>query len=199
MAYYDDEADLTWLADANFAHSTNYVGADRGNGRMTWQSAVGWAAQLNVNGVDGWRLPDTLQPDTSCDSQLANGLSVGTNCTGGELGNLFYNVLGGVADTPLFTTHNASYELFSNITNGSYWSATELASNTSLAWVFGMNNGSQGSVLKDVTLFGWAVKTGDVGTIPVPAAMWLFSSGLLGLIGIAKKRNGAVQNKLLTK
>jgi hypothetical protein len=48
QAYYDDVADLTWLANANAAGST-----------MDWAAANAWAAGLNVNGVTGWRLPDT--------------------------------------------------------------------------------------------------------------------------------------------
>lgn len=31
----------------------------------------------------------------------------------------------------------------------------------------------------------------DVAPIPIPAAAWLFSSGLLGIIGIAKRKNAA--------
>ena len=54
QAYYDTEADLTWLADANV------------NGAMNWADANAWTAGLDVDGVTGWRLPDTLQPDASC-------------------------------------------------------------------------------------------------------------------------------------
>ncbi len=32
------------------------------------------------------------------------------------------------------------------------------------------------------------VKTGDIPTIPVPAAVWLFGSGLLGLVGVARRK-----------
>lgn len=33
--------------------------------------------------------------------------------------------------------------------------------------------------------------TGTVSTIPVPAAVWLFGSGLLGLVGVARRRKTA--------
>jgi len=36
--------------------------------------------------------------------------------------------------------------------------------------------------------FGWAVKSGDVGTVPIPAAMWLFGSGVLALVGVARRK-----------
>jgi hypothetical protein len=34
----------------------------------------------------------------------------------------------------------------------------------------------------------WAVRDGDIGAVPIPAAAWLFGSGLLGLIGVARKK-----------
>jgi hypothetical protein len=36
-----------------------------------------------------------------------------------------------------------------------------------------------------------AINTGSVTVVPVPAAVWLFASGLLGLIGIAKRKKAA--------
>jgi len=58
QAYYDSAADLTWLTNANAAGTT-----------MDLAAANAWAASLNIGGVTGWRLPDTLQPDSSCGTQ----------------------------------------------------------------------------------------------------------------------------------
>ena len=33
--------------------------------------------------------------------------------------------------------------------------------------------------------------TGDLAAVPVPAAVWLFGSGLLGLVGVARRRKAA--------
>jgi len=33
-----------------------------------------------------------------------------------------------------------------------------------------------------------AVQSGDVSAVPVPAAVWLFDSGLLGLVGVARRK-----------
>jgi len=33
----------------------------------------------------------------------------------------------------------------------------------------------------------WILRLSDVGTMPVPAAVWLFGSGLLGMVGVASK------------
>ncbi len=180
LAYYDTNADLTWLADANHAQTSGFDA----DGLMTWQNANAWAAQLTVGGVSGWRLPDTLQPDASCSIQ-AGGISEGSNCMGSEMGNLFYNVLGNSA--------NASFingEPFSEVQPGFYWSATELASgDTSRAWLFSMGNGRQNFGLKTNDRNAWAVQSGDVSAVPVPAAVWLFGSGLLGLIGVARRKS----------
>ena len=181
QAYYDDVADLTWLADANATVGSAYDTYNPGSGRIIWTDANSWATDLSVGGVDGWRLADTLQPDASCDSQSGSE-SWGYNCTGSEMGNLFYNVLGNTADS----LNNTGP--FSNVQSSLYWSATEYAPGTSLAWVFNTPSGYQALNSKVNVLFAWAVHTGDVGAVPVPAAVWLFASGLIGLIGIAKRK-----------
>ena len=188
LAYYDDVAQITWLADANSGAGSSFDnGVLTTDGRMTWQSANDWAASLNIAGVTGWRLPDTLQPDPSCDSQ-SGGVSSSFNCTGSEMGNLFYNVLGGTANTSIVTTSNANYNLFSNIQTN-YWSGTENATNSDRAWGFDIDLGRQSGLnIKSGNLSAWAVKSGDVSAVPVPAAVWLFGSGLLSLIGIARRK-----------
>ncbi len=98
------------------------------------------------------------------------------------MGNLFYNVLGG-------TTHNSNYDLFSNVQSDYYWSITRNADDPlrRSSWRFNMGSGRQdiGSNLGGG--YAWAVQSGDVSPIPVPAAVWLFSSGLIGLIGVARR------------
>ena len=154
-AYYDTVAGLTWLADANYAGTA-----------MNWTTANSWAAGLDPygSGITGWRLPDTLQPDASCDSQ-SGGDSYGYNCTGSEMGNLFYNVLGGVADSFITTTHNANYDLFSNVQSSLYWSATEYAPGTTFAWGFNFNSGYQNLNTKANNLYAWAVHSGSYSQI----------------------------------
>ena len=84
-----------------------------------------------------------------------------------------------------------------NIQSNSYWSSTELASDQTQAWGFNFGStpapGANMVVGSKTTnrLLAWAVHDGDVGLIPVPAAVWLFGSGLLGLIGVATRKKSA--------
>lgn len=189
MAYYDDAADLTWLADADYA-----------NGQMTWDQANTWVAGLNVGGVNGWRLANTVDVgnDGGTYTNFNQGVDIGYNITThSELSNMFYNVLGNIAEydtngaptgctAPNFCLSNTGP--FSNLRADYYWSATEYAADADYAWGFGMNDGGQGNVAKSSRLYAWAVQSGDVSAVPVPAAVWLFGSGLIGLAGLAKRK-----------
>jgi len=182
QAYYDDVADVTWLANANAGAGSSFDdGASTTDGLMSWTNASNWAASLNINGVTGWRLPFT---DETC--------GVNFNCTDSEMGNLFYIVLGGTAGDPISVTNNSNYGLFSNVQDFAYWSATELPPPANEAWFFNFVNGKQNSAPESNVNFAWAVLTGGSHlVVPVPAAVWLFGSGLLGLIGIARRRKAA--------
>ena len=71
-----------------------------------------------------------------------------------------------------------------------YWSGTEyvtneyVPSNTVSAWRFNYTIGYQDGSVKASTYYAMAVRDGDVAAsvIPIPAAVWLFASGL-GLLG----------------
>ena len=56
-AYYDTTLDITWLADTNAAAGSVYDTFSPGSGRLTWADAKAWTASLDINGVNGWRLP----------------------------------------------------------------------------------------------------------------------------------------------
>ncbi len=189
---YDTDLNITWLADANYAKTSGYDA----DGIMSWSEARIWAGNLSYGGYTDWRLPITVQPDANCALTDGNGQTYGMNCTGGEMGHLFYNELGGVSGTPIGMAHNANYDLFANIgiqVSGSYWYDTEYEPNTVAAWGLSFWGGAQGTYQKEVFVqtLAWAVRSGDVATVPVPAAAWLLGSGFLGLLGVTRRRKAA--------
>lgn len=207
-AYYDTTLNITWLADANYAQTNNYSGAN-GQGLMTWSVANTWATSLNYMGVMGWRLPtmvDTGMP--GCDGAYA-GTDCGSNVltTSGttvysEMASMFYDTLGVLAVcSPASVAPPCIVQSgwgltntgpFSKLQDSIYWTGLEDASDTRYAWVFNFETGVQGSSGRGGTAFGWAVHDGDVGvavpSVPLPAAAWLFGSGLFGLLGVSRKR-----------
>ena len=185
-AIYDNVANLTWLKDANYIETSGFTSAGTvTGGRTQWSDANDFVAGLNINGVTGWRLPTTPQVDPSCGLQNP---SHGGYCTGSELGNLYYNVLGGVYGTPIGQYHNNNYNFFSNVKDGVYWSSTEYYLVSTAAWGFTTNGGGTSAYDKAGWNYAWAVHVGDVSTVPIPAAVWLFSSALLGLSGIGRRK-----------
>jgi hypothetical protein len=53
-----------------------------------------------------------------------------------------------------------------------------------------MNTGNHYANRDSYLLYAWAVRDGDVAVsaVPIPATIWLFSSGLIGLIGFARRK-----------
>jgi hypothetical protein len=171
QAYYDDQLDITWTADANI------------NGLKTWDHHVDWAAALTVNGIGGWRLPSM---DVNGDDVIVNCSMPSTTqavCKDNEYGHLY---LYGAGTTLRSGVAPASPGPFTDVQPNFHWSGTEFAADPSTAFVFSV--GIQLAGDKNVPFVAWAVHSGDVSAVPVPAAVWLFGSGLLGLIGIGRRK-----------
>ncbi len=195
QAVYDTDLDVTWIADANLAAGNAFgtpgIGAD---GRMNWATAKAWIGNLNAAhylGFDDWRLPITPQPDPSCSDQTGDvpPQGFGLGCTGSELGHLFYAEFGATENTSVLATGDpAVLARFENLQADVYWSGTPYAPTPSFVWNFFFSNGFQGAFSQDLgNYFVWAVRDGDA-VVPVPAAVWLFGSGLIGLLGVAGRR-----------
>jgi hypothetical protein len=82
---------------------------------------------------------------------------------------------------------------FNGLLTASWWSDTaDSGSPFTNAYRFGFGTGTQASVNQTNTYYAWAVYEGDVASaIPVPAAVWLFGSGVLALVGLARGRKRA--------
>ena len=197
---YDDVLDITWMQDVNYAQTSGYDA----DGQMTWADANTWADQLSYGGYDDWRLPSAnlMNPTSPCYADDGS-CDKGYNNTTGELGHMFYNNLGnlGYRDTngnfqsgygvtnSSFTDGNSGASVsIVNLQNAAYWLGEEYAPITGLAWAFYTNRGYQWETSENDSPHSWAVRDGDVSTVPVPAAAWLFGSALAGLL-VARSKN----------
>ena len=203
-AYYDTTLDITWLADGNPTSAS-----------MNWSQANAWVAGLNVNGITGWRLPNNTPINGSttnsiftnnATSDLGYAASAGWVDSAGkpvsEMGHMYYVTLGNLGRctpdnaNPTGCTEQTGWGLknsgpFSN-TQSSFWSGGWYSPD--YVWIFDHGVGFQTTQIRSNGSLAWAVHSGDVAAVPIPAAFWLFGSGLIGLVGVARKKSLAHQN-----
>lgn len=207
QAVYDTELDITWVANANLARTETFglpVGSSLGThpadslgmdgvitvyGDMNWAGMLHWFDAMNdanYLGFNDWRLPTTLVPDASCSGSD----STGFNCSGSEMGHLYYEEFGALANGNALSGDKVKLAMFTELQTyiGAYMSGTAAVND---AWIrsFNLFAGGQANFLsKELVNLTWAVRSGDVAVVPAPAALWLFSSGLAGLFGLAKRK-----------
>ena len=177
-------------------------------GQMNWWGAQAWTTYLNsINyaGVTGWRLPDispvngsSFNFPVSFDGSTDRGFN-GTlvNSTASEFANLFYNELGnlaafdstGAAQPGAGLTNSGPFSNFQNDTYrlGPEYGALDPA-DPAFAWAFNPFNGGQGAGPKIGQYYGLAVREGQVAPVPIPGAVWLMGSALVGLVGLVRRR-----------
>ena len=176
---------------------------------MSWNTANQWIGAMNTAdylGHSDWRLPTTAPIDGSAfnyglsyNGTTDYGFNISAPGTayagnkGSEMAYLFFNELGNKAYYDASGHPQAGYGVtnagpFQNLQSSIYWSGTEYAPNTSGAWGFSTDGGVQGGSNKTYSFYAWAVRPGDVAAVPLPGAAWLLGSGLLGLIGLARRR-----------
>jgi len=193
QAYYDDIIDVTWLADANFASSENFfiTTIDQGGvtgGIETYSTMLTWLDAMNsTNGGAGhlggtsWRMPYTPISDSTCSNQITSPYtaSYGSGCMGGELAHL-YNTYGitSTNEGPFINVENDTES-----TSGYYSSEISDAYNVSYIYRFGSGELYPITQTNGGFSYTWAVHDGNLASaVPIPAAAWLFSSALIGLI-----------------
>jgi hypothetical protein len=198
---YSSVSDVTWTKDANLfktlydgdnalinliaSITPNYndpswgvqtidAGDFNSDGSMTWWGAnafINYLNSINYGGSNKWRLP------------TSNAILAFDGTSGNELGQLFYSELEGKTEGGIPDTNN-----FNNEQTYLYWSGTEFDAYPGYAWLFWANGGFQSYSIKSWSIYAWAVSPGQVAAVPVPGAIWLFGTGLVGWLG--SKRRG---------
>lgn len=206
---YDSVLDVTWMQDASYAGAGPLYTQD---GAMAWADSLSyggfddWRLPSTLN----------VDPSCSTDDTSKRYLTL-TPCSGGELGHLIYEegLVYQPGDSDL--TPNLSFGslgLFENVYSNGYWTSEEYVwtgqdyedpagtpptaekpyprvPENGFGWLFyvGSDPGGHKTILRSGNKRGaWAVRDGDVlPAVPIPAAVWLFGSALLGLVGLARR------------
>ena len=213
---YDNVLNVTWLQDANYAHTSGYAGADS-KGKMTWASATTWAANLVYGGYSDWRLASNSPVNGSSfntNYSYDGTTDVGYNITSpkSELAYMYYVNLGLKGYYSATGAHQPDSGIFGNDTSNGvdrnslgqnnvglvknlqsyvYWSGAEYSPRYSFTWLLFNSVGTQQYFDKSAQFYAWAVRPGDVAAVPVPGAIWLFVSGL-GLLSFTTRRKKSI-------
>jgi hypothetical protein len=211
---YDNVLNVTWLQDANYAKTSGYDA----DGQMYWNAATTWAANLVYGGFSDWRLATNTPVSGGASFNIGGNGYDGTTDYGFNITSpkselaYMYNVNLGLKDyysatnvyQPTFGvfgngTYNgvnqnsigqADVGLVKNLQSYAYWSGAEYSPGSGNAWYFNTTSGNQSyNYGNGLEFYAWAVRPGDVSAVPVPAAFWLFGSGLMGLLGLRRRGN----------
>ncbi len=184
QAVYDDVLDITWLTDANIAASETFgVSGILTGGGMHWDTALEWIDAMNAAvylGFSNWRLPHM---DVNGDGTVIECSFGGiAGCSDNEMGHLYWE--SGITA--------ASPGTFSGLQSNQHWSDLEGTDFANTAWAinFGSGNNNSGVSFQNNNFFTLVVHDGNLSQVPVPlpAAVWLLGSVLLGLAGFGKKK-----------
>lgn len=175
---YESGANITW-----------YYVTTAGNLQSgTWTAATSWASGLTVGNTSAgtWHLPST-----------PGAAPFNTATSEGQLGNLYYTVLGNTAgsytNAGLFSTANLGNAAGQGGQQGDIWTSYQDGSGHIYVYSFGGNNGvSAGYEVwtpNTTDIRGeLAVHAGDIAPVPIPAAVLLFGPGLAGLAFMRRMR-----------
>lgn len=201
---YDNVLNITWLKDANYAKTSGYDA----DGLMTWTQAKTWADDLVHAGFSDWRLANVTPINGiffdyvySSDGSSDRGYNI--TSPNSELSYMYYVNLelkgyynsSGINQSNFGVFGNgtqggqADVGLVENLQSGSYWSSTGYGTDAGTAWGFDTKNGFQQGHSKGIETSAWAVRDGDVTAVPIPGAVWLFGSAILGFAGLKHRKS----------
>ena len=178
---YDSVLDITWLADANYADGTGFLNS----GRFNWSEANVFAQDFVFGDFDAWRLPSILDHPPS----QHYGYGYGSYQNETELNYIFQEVLNYNTGGPFSANFiDSESGIEHSINNAEYTGHTYWFQEASTSWVVGHYSykpyGQEFLVSASQDFnFVWPVHDGDIGVsaVPLPAGIYLFLSGLVGL------------------
>jgi hypothetical protein len=186
---YDTANDITWLAAPALLP-----------GPVDWTPAVLFASSFVHAGGSDWRLPRSSFIDAGC------ALGEGFDCSDSEMARLFYQQLGGQADSSVFDgsgdtpEEQAAVALFPALAESWFWSGQAADDGSNTAFAFHFANGLQ--LIRDTgnSHRVLLVHDGDIGAMTVDATptlpLVLASIALMVVAPIAAGRRPVLSGPL---
>lgn len=185
---YDDVLNVTWLQDANLAFTSGFDA----DGLMTASVANAWAENLIYRGYSDWRLPAARNFD-------GTDPYYGWNITTHEMGYLFYVELGNHATMNVYTLSGLDNTgPFRNLAAFRYWSNTAYYLSPSFWWYFNFGSGYQWDAVAEAESYAWAVRDGDVSSVPLPSTIVFLFPALVAWALVRNKGKAAKYCGLLS-
>jgi hypothetical protein len=184
------------------------------NTTQEWLSAMNTYGGTGYLGFSNWQLPPVSRIDGtdfgmtttfSVDGTTDNGYNLSApgslyeGSIASALAHMYHNTLGNLSlydlngqlsgcntASPFCLTNTGPFDNISQF----FWSIDDYYYVPQInSWQFNFYAGRQDYLNRGLTAAAWAVHPGDIGSpVPIPATAWLFGSGLLGLIGIARRK-----------
>ena len=218
-AYFDITLGITWAAEADIERTTYSYWAEAYTyvTSLDIHGVTGWRLPA-ASPLNGATLPWTQTNNATSDRGYAPTTTDGSdggwrNAAGeqiDEMGHMYYVTLGNLVrctpdnDNPTSCTEQQGWSSsntgpFINLFQQWFWGWTEMytggTSGAGYYNCFVFWDGFKASCAADGQdeSHVWAVHGGDVGQalIPIPPTLWLFGSGLLGLFGVATRKNAS--------
>ncbi|WP_299072387.1 PEP-CTERM sorting domain-containing protein [Accumulibacter sp.] len=178
---YDSDLNITWISDPNLGRGSVFDdGVQSTDGRMTYDSAVGWASSLVFAGYSDWRLPKAPERDTSC-SLDNSAVNYGFGCSRNELGHLFYTEFLANAGHAVSNSGSPYLAFFAPIADETgatpYWFDNAWCCDNKPGFEFAGGELVYGPL--NSQYFAWAVRDGDISPIPEPSTTSMLLSSLI--------------------